>query len=129
LTDFRAARYTSSMPNVLPFLVRVRVIRALVEGVSIRGTSRLTGADKDVVMRLGVTVGQGCMKLHDRLVRNVSANFLEVDETWTFVGRHEKRKLATDPPWFGDQYTMFALDPDTKLVPSYKTGAARYTCA
>lgn len=110
------------MANVLPFAVRVRVIRALVEGVSIRATSRITGADKDVVMRLGATVGRGCMKLHDRLVRNVSAAFLEVDETWAFVGRHEKRKLAKDPPWFGDQYTMFALDADTKLVAAYKTG-------
>src|SRR5580658_7253245 len=110
------------MANVLPFKVRVRAIRALVDGSSIRAAARLSGADKDVVMRLGVTVGLGCMKLHDRLVKGVKAHYIEVDETWAYVGRHEKRKKKSDPRWFGDVYTMFALDTDSKLVPSYLTG-------
>lgn len=110
------------MANVLPFKARVRVIRALVDGNSLAATSRLTCVDKDVVMRLGVTVGFGCMKLHDRLVKDVHAEYIEVDECWSFVGRHERRKLRTDPRWFGDQYTFFAIDSDTKFVPAYLTG-------
>jgi IS1 family transposase len=73
-------------------------------------------------MDLGATVGEGCRRLHDKLVRHVPAKTLEVDENWSIVGRHERRKLKTDPSWFGDQYTLFAIDPDTKLVPSYETG-------
>jgi len=110
------------MANVLPFKVRVRAVRALVDGNSIRAAARLSGADKDVVMRLGVMVGLGCMKLHDKLVKGVVARYIEVDETWTYVGRHEKRKRKDDPRWFGDMYTMFALDTGSKLVPSYLTG-------
>lgn len=113
---------SASMANVLPFPVRSRIIRTLVEGNSIRSTSRLTNADKDVVMRLGATVGEGCQKLHDRLVHDVHTGPIEVDETWNFVGRHERRKQPNDPKSWGDQYTLFALDADSKLVPSYVTG-------
>ena len=69
------------MANVLPFKVRVRAIRALVDGNSIRAAARLSGADKNVVMALGVTIGLGCMRLHERLVRHVAAHYIEVDET------------------------------------------------
>jgi IS1 family transposase len=62
------------------------------------------------------------MKLHDKLVQGLIGGVYEIDETWGYVGRHERRKLKTDPSWFGDQYTMFAMEADTKLVPSYQTG-------
>jgi hypothetical protein len=110
------------MPNVLPFPVRCQIIRTLVEGNSIRATARLTDTDKDAVMRLGALVGQGCLKLHDQLVGHVPAAVLEIDETWSYVGRHERRKIKSDPATFGDTYTMFAIDTDTKLVPSFHTG-------
>lgn len=108
--------------NVLPFQVRVRIIRTLVEGNSIRATARLTCADKDAVMRLGFLVGTGCLQLHDRLVGGVTADFLEIDEVWAYVGRHERRKKKSDPEDWGDVYTMFAVDAETKLVPSFETG-------
>jgi hypothetical protein len=108
--------------SVLPFRVRVRVIKTLVEGNSIRATSRLTGADKDVVMRFGKTVGLGCILLHQRLTHDVEADFIECDELWSFVRKKEKRKLKTDPRTWGDMYTMFALDAETKFVPAFATG-------
>lgn len=108
--------------NVLPFAVRCQVIRALVEGNSIRATARLTDTDKDAVMRLGLIVGQGCLKLHDRLVGEIPAEVLEVDETWSFIGAHERRKRKSDPAHFGDTYTMFAIDADTKFIPSFEVG-------
>ena len=110
------------MANVLPFSRRVEVIAHLVEGMSIRGTARLCRVDKDAAMHLGVRVGLGCLNLHDRLIRGVRMALGEVDELWAYVGRHEKRKRATDPEAFGDAYTMFALDAVTKLVPAFRTG-------
>lgn len=102
--------------------VRSRIIHALVEGTSIRATARQTHTNKDAVMRLGLLVGLGCMKLHDRLVTDVHFDYVEVDEVWSFVRKHEKRKLKQDPKSWGDTYTMFAVDPDTKFVVSYATG-------
>jgi hypothetical protein len=108
--------------NVLPFPVRVQIVAHLIEGVSIRATARLCDVDKDAVMRLGLLVGLGCLALHDRIVRDVPMALGEVDELWAYVGRHEKRLRPTDPPEWGDNYTLFAIDAVTKLVPSFLTG-------
>jgi hypothetical protein len=108
--------------NTLRFSLRVKVIAHLVAGCGIRTTAGLVGVDKDAVMHLGVAVGQGCMRLHEKLVRGVQMNLGEVDEVWAYVGRHERRKLSSDPPEFGDNYTMFCIDAISKLVPAYYTG-------
>ena len=62
------ASYGVDPMNILPFEKQVRAIAALTEGVSIRATERLTGIHRDTIMRLGVRVGQGCARLHDRMM-------------------------------------------------------------
>lgn len=46
-----------------------------------------------------------------------------MDEIWSFVAKKNKNVTAADD-WtqVGDQYTFVALDPDTKLIPSYLVG-------
>lgn len=110
------------MANVLSLTKRAHVIRALCEGTSIRATARLCGVYKETVMNLGRDVGLGCMKLHDRLVGDIKSNYIEIAECWAFVGSKEKNRRKGAPREYGDAYTMFAIDIDTKLVPSYKTG-------
>lgn len=110
------------MSNVLPFHVRVRITETLVEGTSLKGTARIVHVNKDAVAKLAFTLGLGCMELHKKLVTDVRPAYLELDEIWTYCAVHEKRKLKTDPKTWGDAYTMFALDIDTKLVPAYVTG-------
>lgn len=109
------------MANVLKFPVQVKVIAHLVEGTGVRATARLCGVDKDAVMYLGVKVGQGCAIVHDRLMRGVRMALGEVDEIWGYVGKHERRKLPTDPAEWGDAYTMFCVDAVSKVVPAYLT--------
>ena len=46
--------------NKLKAEKQVAVIRALVEGSSIRSTERMTGVHRDTIMRLGVQVGTTC---------------------------------------------------------------------
>jgi IS1 family transposase len=108
--------------NILPPVVRMNIIEHLVEGNSIRATARLLKVDKDAVMYLGVRVGLGCMYLHDRIVRGIHMALGEVDEVWAYVGRHEKRLRAGDPPEWGDAYTLSAIDTVTKLIVAYLTG-------
>lgn len=55
--------------NILSFDKQVSIISALVEGVSIRATERLTGVHRDTIMRLGLRVGFGCAAIHDALMR------------------------------------------------------------
>ena len=49
----------------LPFDTRVRVAAALVDGVSIRATERLLGVHRDSIMKVGLTAGEACARLHD----------------------------------------------------------------
>jgi len=49
---------------------------------------------------------------------------LEVDEAWTFVGKKRGNLHVEEKgnPELGDQYLWYALDNDTKLVPSFLVG-------
>lgn len=107
--------------NILPFDRQIAVISALVEGMSIRSTERLTGVHRDTVMRLGVRIGHGCDRVHDALMRDLRPSTLELDELWAFVGKKQKRVLP-DEEGKGDFYTFLALDGTDKEIISYRTG-------
>jgi IS1 family transposase len=102
--------------------VRVRVVAALVDGNSIRATARMVGVNRETVASVGLRVGQGCHRLHNRIVRDVAAYLLAGDETWSFCAKKQARVKETDPAEWGDLYTFVALDSTTKLAVSYLTG-------
>ena len=102
---------------------RTQIINCLVEGNSIRSTERLTNTHRDTIMRLMVEVGDGCAKLMDEKMRDLSCQRLQVDEIWSYVGKKQAQlKLGDDRSRLGDQWTFVALDPDTKLVPTHRVG-------
>ncbi len=109
--------------NTLTNEDRVRVIAALVEGNSIRSTSRMTGVARNTVTKLLVDLGQVCMKYHDEHVRNVTVRHLQCDEIWAYIGAKaknvspEKKEIG-----WGDVWTWVGIDADTKLVVSYLVG-------
>jgi hypothetical protein len=88
--------------NVLTFEKQVQIISALTEGCSIRSTERLTGANRNTMMSLGVRVGDGCERLHDRLMRDLNVGIIECDEQWDFIAKKQKRVRQGDPSEFGD---------------------------
>jgi len=92
----------------------------LAEGNSIRSIERMTGIHRDTIMRLGVRVGEACVKIHDEKMRGVASKNIEVDEIWGFIGA--KRKNAARAGAYGDVWTFIALDADTKLIPSFVVG-------
>ena len=108
--------------NILPRDKQVEAISALCEGVSIRATARLTGADRGTVMNLGAVVGRGCAVLHDTLMRDLRADRIELDELWSFVGKKQKQVRKGDPADFGDQYVFVALAGAAKAIVSYRVG-------
>jgi IS1 family transposase len=110
------------MPNVLPMEKKVAVISALAEGSGIRQIERITGIHRDTIMRLGVRVGQGCAELLDSKMRALPCRQLQFDEIWGFIGKKERHLREEDDPSLGDVWTFCAIDPDTKIVPSFKVG-------
>jgi IS1 family transposase len=110
------------MANVLDKNKQAAVISALAEGSGIRQIERMTGVHRDTIMRLGVRVGQGCAKLLDQKMRDLSCQHLQLDEVWGFIGKKERHVRPDDDPQYGDVWTFCAIDSDTKLVPSFKVG-------
>lgn len=108
--------------NVLPMAKRVRAVSCLVEGNSIRATARMVDVDKDAVGRLALIVGQGCERLHNRIVRNLAAYVVQADEVWSFVAKKNARLTPDDAPEKGDVYTFIGMDANTKLVISFLAG-------
>jgi IS1 family transposase len=108
--------------NILSRDKQIQAIAALCEGVSIRATERLTDINRGTVMGLGVRVGEGCAKLHNRLMRDLNVSRLEFDEIWQFVGKKRKNVTDSDPETVGDQFTFIALAGSAKAVVSYYTG-------
>jgi len=117
------------MANKLPENKQIAVISALAEGCSIRAISRITGIHQDTICRLGVRVGQGCAKLLDQKMRDLTCHFLQFDEIWGFIGKKEKHLSIGDDPTLGDVWTFCAIGSETKLVPSFKCGKRTHLTA
>lgn len=108
--------------NILPIEKQVEIIAALCEGVSIRAVERLTHTHRDTVMRLGARIGHGCSRIHDGLMQNLQPGFIEMDETWAYVGKKQRQLKPDDHEDLGDQYTFMALDARAKAILSYRVG-------
>ena len=117
------------MANVLNKDKQIAVIAALAEGSSIRAIERITGISRNTIMRLGVRVGQGCARLLDAKMRDLTCNYLQFDEIWGFIGKKEKHRMVNDDPTLGDVWTFCAIDAETKVVPSFKVGKRNHATA
>ncbi|MBZ5535400.1 MAG: IS1 family transposase [Acidobacteriia bacterium] len=110
---------------------QVKVISCLVEGNSIRSTSRLTGIARNTITKLLVDVGSACAAYHYKHVRNVNSKRIQCDEIWSFC----YAKAANVPEekqgefGFGDVWTWTAIDADSKLIVSWLVGDRGAGCA
>lgn len=74
-------------------------------------------------MRLGVRIGTACRRLLDETIRGLTMPQVQVDEIWGFIGKKQRRSTVEDnEAGLGDVWTFVAIDPRTKLVPSYHIG-------
>ena len=100
-----------------------RVLSMLLEGVSIRSTSRLLGIDKNTIIRIMVQAGEQCQKFLPARVRRVEFPDIQVDEQWGFVYCKEKTNLMNCyGETTGDAYVYIAIDRDSKFIPCYHLG-------
>ncbi len=110
-----------SFVNVLSREKQIEVIAALCEGVGIRTASRLTGVNRGTVASLALRVGLGCVELHDRIMVGVRTNRLELDETWSYVGKKQKNTKPHETQK-GDQYVFIGMAANQKAIVSYWIG-------
>jgi IS1 family transposase len=98
---------------------RGQVVSCLVEGMSIRGTVRVTGVAKNTISKLLLDLGDACADYQNRTLRNLSCARFECDEIWSFIGAKEAHVMEDHPSDYGDVWTWTAIDAETKLVPSW----------
>lgn len=109
--------------NTLSLDKQIQVLNMLVEGNSIRSIERMTGIHRDTIMRLGARAGTQCAHLLDMKLHNLAVEEIEVDELWCYVQKKQKRVTWKDNPReVGDQWVFVAIDPNTKLIPSFIVG-------
>ena len=96
--------------NKLSRTERAQIVRCLVEGNSIRSTSRITGAARNTISTLLVQLGAACAGYQDRALRHLTATAIECDEIWAFCYAKAKNvpedKVGTFG--YGDVWTWVA---------------------
>lgn len=110
--------------NVLPIEKRTQIINLLVEGNSMRATSRIADCSINTVTKLLIDVGAACSEYQDKAMRNLTCKRIQCDEIWAFCYCKEKNVAPEQEGilGFGDVWTWTAIDADTKLVPSFMVG-------
>lgn len=107
----------------LPIDRAVMCLRMILEGNSIRATSRLTGTDKNAIIDLIVLIGQRCERFTQATHQNLTVEDVQCDEVWGFVGMKERtRELRIGSNEFGDCYAFTAIERNSKLLITWHIG-------
>ncbi len=116
--------------NQLDRSERAAILRALVEGSSIRATARMTGNSRNTVTKLILDMAAVCDAYSDQHLRSLESKRLQIDEAWAFcyckARQVSRAKGIPDEErgqfGRGDCWTFAALDADSKLVASWLVG-------
>ncbi len=114
--------------NKLPTKTRAQILGMLVEGMSMRSITRITGVSINTVAKLLTDAGAACAKYHDEHVRGIAGHRrIECDEVWAFVYAKERNvpRATAAPEGAGDAWTWTAIDADSKLITSYLVSGER----
>lgn len=111
--------------NKLPLAKRAQIIGMLVEGMSLRATSRLADVSINTVTKLLVDVGTACAEYQDRHLRNLPCKRVQCDEIWAFCYAKERNasEEMKEAGTAGDIWTWTAICADTKLIPCWMVGS------
>jgi IS1 family transposase/transposase-like protein len=98
-----------------------QALSMMLEGMSVRAISRLTGMHKNTILAFMLTAAERAETVLNS-IRNVHPRYLQCDELWCYVGKKAKRVRKGDSPELGDQWIFIALDAETKLIPHFEVG-------
>lgn len=110
--------------NVLPIEKRAQILHLLVEGTSMRATSRIADVSINTVTKLLIDAGAACLAFQDEAIRNINSKRVQCDEIRSFCYSKKKNVAPEDEGALGHRYayTWTAIDSDTKLAISWLVG-------
>lgn len=102
----------------------ISVLEHLVEGSSVRVTSRLCKVHTRTILNLLSLAGERCEKLMEERIKGLTVNDVQCDELWGFVGMKEKTKTkqGKEVDGIGDAWTFVAFERYSKLVLAWHLG-------
>jgi IS1 family transposase len=114
--------------NRLSTQKQTEILRAMVEGCSIRSIERLTGHHRDTCIRVLNAAGKRAKLAMDTFMTGIKAEQIQVDELWTFVGKKDSQLTVEEQAvgLYGTQFIFVAIDSKTKLVPLFTVGQRTY---
>jgi IS1 family transposase/transposase-like protein len=98
-----------------------QALSMMLEGMSVRAISRITGLHKSTILSLMLTAAENARYAMEA-IRNLRPNYLQCDEVWCFVGKKARHVRKDDSAELGDQWVFVALDSESKLVPCFEIG-------
>ena len=110
--------------NKLPHEKRCQAIQMMVEGVSLRAITRLTGVSRTTLLKLLADAGEAFSEYQDRTLMNLPCRRVQVDEAWGFCYAKQKNvpTAKAAPEGAGDCWTWIGLCADSKLAVSWYVG-------
>jgi IS1 family transposase len=117
--------------NKLSDAKRAQVVSALVEGCSIRSTSRMFDVSRNTITKLLLDLGTACSDYLNENLVNLNAKRIQCDEIWQYVGCKQKNVTVEkmEAGICGDVWTWVAIDADSKLICSWLVGKRDAGCA
>ncbi len=103
---------------------RAAILGMMVEGNSLRATTRMAGCSINTVSKLLLDIGAACAAYQDEHLRDLPCKRIEADEIWSFVYSKQKNVPEELKGMFGvgDVWTWTALDADSKLIVCWYVG-------
>jgi len=111
--------------NKLPLTKRAQILGMLVEGNSLRATSRMADVSINTVTKLLVDMGCAAAEYQYKTLRNLPCKRVQVDEIWAFCYAKKKNveTAKAAPEGAGDVWTWTAICADTKIAASWLVGS------
>jgi transposase-like protein/IS1 family transposase len=106
----------------VPWEKALLAIQLLLEGNSILSTERISGLNKNTIMKALVLAGAQCEKVSEAMICNVPVSEVQADEIWSFIGKKEKRVRNGDDATMGDAYCFTAIEKTSKLIVAWHLG-------
>ena len=69
---------------------RCAIVRCLVDGVSIRATTRITGFAKGTIQKLTRDLGEAVLDYQDKALVGIKSSRVQCDELWCFCYAKDK---------------------------------------
>ena len=116
------------MYHRIPVNKRALILATICEGVAVNSVVRMFKVGTPNVLRFLREVGRACEDWHNRNFRNLTVEWLELDEQWAYVHTHRERMSKEDKaehPDRGDCWLWASIDPDSKAIINWRTGKRR----